>query len=387
MDDETFDYESHKKKQKAADENMKKVEEDTKNWLATNKEVQSYFTGFGKYWADDFISRYPAMKAMFTRYGNELGDQPEKNLIAYMNTAGNRLMDVQLKKLFDVICQWDARLLELDDVVCSYDFMHWQDDIANCPFITPLTNEEVQLYLKFINTDDFEKEPYISLSCYTSYRSDDEQYDRMPAWFLFENIHTGNNKYLTLPMLRTEKEHLYRVLWRREEDEKIEKKYQSGELQRYVADDRPQISIHTYRDVEQFIMRYENKDTLLAFRKYYAYFTDQLIRDNAEDEHDGWLTEKVQDIIHHLTGVKEKIPIEAGVDWREALIEAYKAYETRKIKEAITYAYSDYKMKQELKIDNPARGKQSDYVELAKNVRNQILRGRELNGEPKDFDY
>ncbi len=387
MEDEEFNYQSYEEKRKAADENMKKVEAETRNWLETNENIKTYFNRFGKYWADDFVKGYPVLKARFMRYGHELGDQPEKHQIAYLEKAAEALAIIQLKKLFDVMCQWDANLLKLDGIDCSWDFLPWEEDIFNCPFISPVTDEDVKLYLQFMDTEEWDKHTEVMLIHYESYRDEDAEYDRIPAWFIFENDHSGNDKYLQLPKERTEKEEFYRGFWFKERDAEFEKKYESGELKRHVPDERPQISIHKYTDVERFIQEHEGKDVLIAFRKYYDYFTEQLIREDPDDEEDGWLNEQVDSIIHHLTGVKEKIPIEANDDWREGLIEAFEAYERKQIKEALPYAYSDYQMRRELNIDTADQKKKSDNAEHARFRREQILRGRELNGEPRDFNF
>lgn len=388
MENEKSGGQSNEEQQKpTAEEIQKATEEDTRLWLTTDEKVKTYLSGFNQYYVDNFIKYYPSEKARFVRFGAELGDLPEKHQIAYLNQAYERLADIQAKKIFDVMCQWDANLLQIDGIVCSWDFSRWENNELFCPFITPISEEEIRLYMSYTNSPDFVKKPYINITQYNNYRNENEKYDTIPEWFLFENIHTGNNKYLVLPKLRTEKEFFYRRLWRKEEDEKIEQRYESGELARPVKDDRPAISTHKYNDVERFVALFEDKETLLLFKKYYAYFTDQLIRENPEEEREGWLTERVDDIIHQLTGIKEKLPIEASSDWREGLIQAYEKYEIRKIREAIPYAYSDYLMRQELNIANSKIEEGDFYDDLANQVCNQILRGRELNGEPRDFNF
>jgi hypothetical protein len=217
---------------------------------------------------------------------------------------------------------------------------------------------------------------------------DEDGHLDLPEWFLFENLHTGNDKYLLLPYIRTEKEEYYRGLNIDERDNELKKKYESGEFERPVRDERPMAPSYYYKGIEDFVKRFENKETLNKFHNYYDRNTEQLIREDEEEQEHGYLNERVQDIIVYLKDIKEKIAVSAQSDWRLAVIEAWDNYNKKQIQTDLQYAYSDYCNRLANGLAYLKDEKETGHMkDLAENVKNQILRGRELNGEPRDFDF
>ncbi|CAN5276906.1 hypothetical protein BH11BAC6_BH11BAC6_12150 [soil metagenome] len=362
---------------------------DTVAWMKTDPKVQQWLNQFSPVTIDSFITSYAAAKSLFMTFGESHAAIKEQQLEEHVLQAQERILDIQKKKLFDIICQWNANLLQLPEIACTWDFFYWEKQIMECPFLTPISGDEFDLYLKFARSKDFNHEAEIAVSDFELYKEmDDDEVVNLPEWFVFENLHTGNNKYLILPNTRTEKENFYRSLWRKEEDEKIEQKYESGEFPRPEQNAKPMLKGHNYRFLERFIKQYESKDVYEKFYKYYESNPDQLVRDNAEDNEDGYLTERANEIVIMLHDVKEKIPVKANKDWRQALINAYETYNRNHVVEALTYVYSDYQNRIANGLGFQWQDTQNNYMkELAENVRNQILRGRELNGEPRDFNF
>ncbi len=193
---------------------------------------------------------------------------------------------------------------------------------------------------------------------------------------------------MLLPHTRTEKEEYYRGLGFDERNNELEKKYEKGELQRPVKDERPMAPYYYYNGIEDFVKRFENKEALNKFHNYYDRNTEFLIREDEEEQEHGYLNERVQDIVMYLRDIREKIPVSAQSDWRLAVIEAWDNYNKKQIQTDLQYAYSDYCNRLANGVAYLKDEKETMHMaELAENVKNQILDGRELNGEPRNFDF
>lgn len=373
-------------KQAATDKRLADLRLTTYNWMKNDAAIQQYLQQFNVNSQESFMQQYAHCKSLFMEYADMYASLTEQREEGNIEDAQERLMDIQLKKLFDIILQWDAKQINLEGIVCSWDLYKWQHNLSECPFITPVTQQEFDLYMQYANSAAFEYNRHLDLFEIDDERDYNETY--LPEWFLFENLHTGNDKFLLLPHLRTEKENFYRGLCGKTEREERKAKYASGELQKPIIDTRPMAPGYYYRGIEDFVKRFENKEALRRFYKFYEYNTNQLIRDNEEEEEHGGLNEQVQDAIFHLSDVREKIPVSAQSDWRLAVIEALHNYNRKQVRMGLPYAYDDYCTR----LDNGMRflidEEQFKQMEnLADNVRNQILKGRELNGEPCNFDY
>ena len=367
----------------------KRIEElrlTTYNWMKNDAAIQQYLQQFNSYSQETFMQQYAQSKSLFMEYADMHASIRENREEGGINDAQKRLMDIQLKKLFDIMLQWDARLIDIQDIKCSWDFFKWTHNFSQCPFLTPVTQQEFDLYMQYANTADFEYDQDMNLLELDNLRNDEGM--MLPEWFLFENLHTGNNKYLVLPRLRTAKENFYQGLWRKEENEKMENKYAAGTLEKPNIDTRPMAPYFYYSGIEGFVKNFENKEAISKFYKYYEMNTDQLIRDNKEDEEHGYLNERVNNAIFHLADVREKIPVNAQSDWRLAVIEAYENYCRNQVRTGLKYAYEDYCMRLSSGMTYLTDEKHFEEMEgLATSVGKQILRGRELNNEPVDFDY
>ncbi len=373
--------------QEAEQKEQQDIQSTTATWLQTDSKVKAYLSRFREADVKSFLKQYPVLKSSFMFYGERIGDAPQEHQLHYVEKAGKNLMDIQRKKIFDLMCQWDAEELKLEGIVCIDDFDPWLDDPNTCPHISPVDGDELERYLQFMETDEFKDSyHYLQLS-YDEYRDDDPGDDsELYEWCMYDNLHTKHGEYFSLPMVRSRKEEVYRKLYYEERDKEIEKAYETGERTRYVPDTREELSCHYYSHLEAFIKQNESKEVLDRFRKMYDYYPDQLIRDDADDQEEGEIVSKVDRILYELEGIKEKIPIEANSDWRLGLIEAYEKYEHRQLVSGLQYAYSEYRMRIDLHLSFEEKEKEND----GRNpdyFRNQILRGRALNGEAEDFDF
>jgi hypothetical protein len=373
-------------KERERTERMEKVRTETIQRLQTDPAIQRYFEKFNKYSIEGFITNYANLKKLYMEYGDQFREYSEKENTAYVEQARSCLQLIQLKKLFDVRCLWGANKMEIPGIQTSWDFLYWADNVMNAPFLEPITSAELELFLQFAQKGDFENIHLYWLDYENKRSGNTDQESVLPEWFYFHNTHTNASRYFALPDLRGEKELFYRKLFMKERDENMEKKFQSGEIKRPPPfDKRPYLSGYKFEEAEQFVKRFEDE---AARKKFYGYtsYSDHLSRDK-EGENNDYLNERAEELMPKITALRRPIPVEAHTDIREAIIKAWEKYEREQTLLALRAAYEDYLFRVQNKIEFPAHVNAESSKELAKNIIEQVLRGRELNGEPRDLNF
>lgn len=367
---------------------MEELRKKTIERLRTDPAIQQYLSQFSSSSTDSFINGYASKLTSTLEYGNMYMNMHESHSTEYIKRASKCLEDIQMKKLFDLRCQWGANLVHVPGVEISADFYTLSNNIMNTDVVPPITQEEFDLYLEYARSSSFVHNSWgTDWTSVEDIRSDNMGEDSdLPEWFVYHNLHTGSNIHLQLPDLRGDKEEEYRLLWRKEEDEKLEKKYESGEIERHVPDKRPRISDLHYADVLDFMKKFENAETVRLFEAMVEYGSMGIIKEDEEDNDDDWLDEQVDNIMHKLTTLKDvRLPVEANRDWRKALIAAWEKFEQKQTVAALPAAYDNYLFMLESKIAFPVKDR--DVQSFSDSIKKQILRGRELNGEPRDLNF
>lgn len=359
--------------------------------LTTDPEIQAYFSQFSKRSVEHFIDGYAFKMYLLLEYGEQQVSMAEKQDIKYVELAEKCLTQIQLKKLFDLYCQWDAELITLEGIEITADFHTVSLKVMNTELIPPISQEEFDLYYQYAQSDQFDyTEDDIEWIYCEDYRTamlknNDDNDNYFPAWFLYHNNHTGNHQYLILPNIRATKENVYRHLAYEKERLELEAQYESGELTRYIPDDKPDISDYSYSDIMAFMKRFEKPETVRLFEEYCKISDLGVAMEDPDDEQNNLLDERVQDILHYMnTRHRVIIPIEANDDWRKGLIAAWEKFEIKQIIAALPDAYEEYLFRLENKIAFP---EEEDMVGYADIIKGKILRGRELKGEPRDFNF
>jgi len=331
-----------------------------------------------------FIDEYAGEKVRWLEWGPKYMQWLEKEDLQWVNNAFERLKEIQQKKLFDAQCLWRAEKLIIEEVKLTNDFIYWEKDILNCPFITPVTEEEVEMYMQYLRSFNFENEQGW-FSFWQDYKgikaayNDDNETRNFPDWYDFHNGRTGLSVYLLLPDIRGEKEEFYLRLWSAEikRQHELEKKKKENEPQAPVAqqDMRPRLNYHNNGWLTWFVSTFEDKQTQEMFQRYGG-------------EHPFSGSDSDEFLHNDLTTLGKAdglVPIEAWFDWKEAIHKAADKYRREKIAEALPIAFEQYRMNIELQIafekpetetENPNEG-----------LSGAILKGRELNGEPRDFNF
>jgi len=99
----------------------------------------------------------------------------------------------------------------------------------------------------------------------------------------------------------------------------------------------------------------------------------------------------IQNILYDLDEIEELVPMPEGFEWREAIMECYNKYKSKKIECYIDNVYEEYQMLKDMCISGN-RTKEQLLKDLAndKNIkrhRKEILKGRKALREPLDFNF
>ncbi|HEX3073142.1 MAG TPA: hypothetical protein VHP30_05975, partial [Ignavibacteriales bacterium] len=162
--------------------------------------------------------------------------------------------------------------------------------------------------------------------------------------------------------------------------EKKHKKDREEELYTYPKgerDERPDLNVFNPDSVEEFIKKFENSKMIEYFRAY---------QKTVKNENDLELDQAI-DI---LKGADGQVEIEGSDNWRASILDAAKKYQQKKIAIAHRQTYQNYVYRNMYKIAHETHAEEGEikwYKEYADLMKNRIIEGRVLNGEPADLNY
>jgi len=372
---------------------MESIRLQTVQRLRTDPAIQEYFKNFSPASVESFVNGYAHKKTLYIQYADMYENIAEKAYTRYMEWAEHCLMEIQRKKLYDLRCQWGAELIALEGVECSYDFLTWNHDILNCSAISPISQEDFDLYMDYANSEHFKYTKFFIWMAVSHIRTNVQEDDwpkEYPAWFIYHNHSTDAGYYAMLPDTRYEKELFYLQLVARQEKAETEKKYETGELQRPASNEPlPVISDNEYDTVAEFIRLFEDRELLSKFEKFEHYANPLTNGKKNGEPGDKWLDERVDEIIRDLRIMKDiQLPVNACADWRHGLIVAWNKFEKEEIVKNLPAAYDNYlfRLQNGIRFSNDA-DEDEKIPDLIKTLKAQILAGRVLNNEPPDFNF
>jgi hypothetical protein len=380
--------------EKAAMEVIRKnrVYQATKKDLETNPKFKEFFSRFRADSIPAFIDKIAMDKARLEVNGNSLKSLESRRILNPKKRAEEGLWEIQQKKLFIKQCLWRAEKLELPEVKTCYDFRYWEHNIQNCPFLEPITEEEVDLYIGFVLTDDFtfEQPMFSSMQDYEGFKDEymnDDEGGYMPEWYSYYDMRKGTGAFLILPDVRGEKEDRY-LQASAAHDKEIKEVT--------AALNPPGPKSMSYYEIMDFVIDFfeENEDekTVELMQKTSHSYTSRVKREEGDD--DDYEPSENGDARHALMELQYtpfKVPVEAYYDWKQALARALYKYETQQVAAAMKLAFEDYKMRLEMGIPFENTESYEGHIKgWEKNMnkgREKILQGRELLGEPRNFDF
>lgn len=373
----------------------KSIVEEINQQLETDQELKHWFEKFNKSSWKYFIGHYASTKRralMFpTLYVNDFKPMNKE----FNEYAKKALEYIQQVKLFLMQCEWRAGKLKIPFVQISTDFEIFGRHIMECPFLPPVSQEEMELYCRFLEQpegDQFDNYEHVrEWQDYNAmkHEKDGETMFGLSAWHEFYMAHYGVGFLLDLPNVRGEKEEYYcevgfKEKKKKEEKEKGEKKGQITEPPFPHAEfEKPTPNYE--EDLMDFARRYEEPDDV-------ENVIDQI---RAENHHGDF--EYHDRLYDYLKLIPEPISFVPHHDWKESLELTVIRYKKGKIIEALPRVWRQYNKDigddpeaylhrrmaaadKDLVLNLDTRGWRAAHA-------NWILEGRRVLGEPENLDY
>lgn len=349
---------------------------ETKKELQTNPVYKEFFEKYNPASIESFIENYALKKTRYLTFGEMLKENEENAFIRRQMEAEERLWEIQRKKLFNLECQWRAEMIKIQGIEITLDFEYWEKNIENCPFLSPIAQDEFDLYHEYILSEEFSdfNLDYLWMG-YNEIKESLKEDDAIPPWYEYFDNHMGTGSLLWLPDIRGEKEEYYLRILREHNSPK--EKIKPGRRRKLTkTDPRPYLYGHELSNIEEFIKKFENSKVL----EYFYLYEKELNSSNNELER----------ALNVLKEADEKVPVEQNEDWRGAIIHAAKRYEQRKLAAACQKAYSQYLYRTKVGIAHEVHSSDSNIAwakEWAEQVKHQIIQAREISGEPADLNF
>jgi hypothetical protein len=270
-----------------------------------------------------FIREYARRKAQYRMAEEENTERSEPEL-KWRCFAESCLAEIQQKKLFNLQCLWRAEQVHLDGIQTTADFLPLEFKIFSVPFLSPITEHELNLYLEYL----------MSVEKVTDHTCRWQDYDRMkeayqshhpediPAWYRFYDTALGSTSLLSLEDKKgeAEKQILQKV------------SYGSVPDRASMSDDRPRLEFN-YHTLEFFVYTFENKKIIRQFLHAERFHPDI---DNNKMLFDSW---------NMLLESDEEIPVSGSGDWKAVLIQTADQYRRKKTAQALTALFKEYNLR------------------------------------------
>lgn len=306
--------------------------------LETDERFATYFQQFNDVSVANFINAYAHKKAMWLELGESFMEIQSRRDTEWIDLAYEHLEIIQQHKLFEAQCLWRAEQLIINEVEICFDFVLWRDDILNCPFIEPISKDDIKLYLEFLNTgaeDDFNDwQNYEKIK--DAYHHEEDSSINFPKWYRFCIERKRGSHLLSLLDIKKVHEEIYLDAWRKIGYAEKEKARADWELN---GDKRPWIgNIYEPQFLDWFVKTYESPTD-------YSYYK-AMQKGKIQKEEDYYTS-----LVCKLVRADEPIPVSTNADWKEALQDAYFSYEAKKIVEYLPVAFEQYTLKRNLNIN------------------------------------
>ncbi|OYU79929.1 MAG: hypothetical protein CFE23_11785 [Flavobacterium sp. BFFFF1] len=345
--------------------------------ILENESIQEYFKDYNPHSIDTFILFYLTEKYLAYKYADSYERRVEEKRTRWIDAAYDHLKMIQHKKLFDLQCLWRAEQVQVEELEICHDFLLWKDNILDCPFLEPVTKDDIAMYQEYLLTADIDYRyitDFYDVQRYEEFREnyngDEDDGMQLPDWYDFHNMRTGNGSLMILPDIRGEKEEFYKKLSRQEKVKNL------PPSKPYVPERRPYLNPDSIEKVTFFVNTFEDEET----RRKYANYLEINKNGFKDDEFD------LDVLLMQMQEEDEYIPVEAHYDFREALFRGYNAFQLKNTAEHLPMAHQQYLFNRKMGLTT-----EEDREDVYKSIRERslemILDGRELNGEPRNLEF
>jgi hypothetical protein len=361
-------------------EKQAKIRED----LDSNPKYKFFFDQYSEYSAKYFKDYWAEEKAWLIEQGDKYVSEVEYYQTMHSEYARKKIWEIQQRKLFDLNCLWRAEQIKIPEIRTKADFPYWSSNIENCTFLSPITQEEFDRYLSFVNSSDWDSihidDPFFMMDwqAYDDYKLNyfDDSYDdseETPAWYEYYELATGLSSLYDLPDIRGEKEKKYSGYAYKKRSEEWNK---DGIVTPYEKDNRPSLSYLDDETVLNFVEKHEE------FKYVYAYKCRKII-DNVEEDDE--LTEAVE----LLKTADEPIYLSSELKWRASVIDAANSYKKKKLIEELPKAFKNYlfRVEKNIPFESVDIHNRDIRKDSAKAYMETVIEGRLIAGEPGDLNF
>ncbi len=351
--------------------------------LNTDPKYKVFFDKYTPNGAGAFKDRFAHRKTLYTLHGDYDLQSEDDMASRYYDIASEKIWEIQQRKLFDMQCNWRAEQIKIPEIVIGHSFVTWGEHIKSCPFLSPITPEEFEMYMSFIQMSPYEDifDPVEDWQDYEGYKDWNSNWDRydcdapeIPGWYQFYESRTGMGALYLLPDIRGDKEDFYISLRRTKREQEFEEK--NHEKPEYKTNELPLLFFNE-ENILKFMEKFENPELIYYEETYKKY------EDIEQDE-------ELKEAILILQTADETVDVEDNVHWRRGIIQAANEYTKKRLIEELPKAYADYL----LRIKNGIPFNEGEetlrdkwHFDIDKMIKNNILDGRKINGEPEDFNF
>ena len=355
--------------------------------VQNNSAVQQWLQQFNNYNWQHFLSYYADYKVNLVRHSSLFIKKTEQVLeLKHRSFTQKTLAMILQKKLFDVQCQWRAELVTLPGIRVTFDFWYWSKHIFNCPLIGPITDAELQVMQRFIQTEDFDPDGLYTTNYGWQYydeiiaKINDEEQDDIVSWYTFYDTYMGTSANLLLPDIRGQKEEVYCAVVREKEKK-----------EREAANIAPRPPVVMKEGLWYSSARCYEMACLFEDPHFVA-----LMKADSEEELEGDTLENAEcdaySYMVKLENIPNLPPVRAGLSWRMALKYCYIDYLKIFIHQDLFAANEEYQMYRSMNLLYRIDDKETDEKSLEEFVMSNhqiktILEGRAMLGEPEDLNF
>jgi len=376
---------AHYAEKKVFFENLRKqFHEELKN----SPENKAFLGKYEPKSVDYFLLHYAEMKARLCESYKYYTDELRKKDFKYRHKTEEAFNLIRQKKLFNIQLQWRAEQVRIPEIRMCYDFQFWERHVDVCPFIPQVTEEEVEVLKQYLQSDSYAEEPLFFWG-WQNYdenmlRNEEGDFDRMPVWFEFYDTRLGTGPLLLLPDIRSKKEEHYMSFARKELHRQIEEKKKTNPPKPYVPPP-PSLNIDTAQMLG-FAKQFEaDRHIVELFRANHEINKERHENDTEID------SSEIDQAIWLLEEAEEPVYMPGGMEWRQAIMRCAQNYLNNIIVNQLDAVFEEYQTLSGLGL---TKGQTHDQVwkdyendPSVKAIRDFILRGRELCGEPRDFNF
>lgn len=338
--------------------------------LEANQELWEAYKEHREPDVQNLIKSYALAKARLVVQGNYTQMHYQKLLDEWNKRAWFALGEIQHKKLFDMQCRWRSGQLELDGLETSYHFTNLARPILDIDILPPITEEDLDKYLQFLNSSYGVVNHYYYLTDHQHYdqikEMHEKSYDGMPAYYEFHYTVCGNTALLNLPNIKGEEERrlILLALERLKENDQNKKPAQTSQKKflNYATSEEKIKLAHFLgeKEVARFI-----RDLDVWAREKPSFETD-------------WAMDYLS------LCYPEPVPMPSASNWQNAIEKAALDHITSKVHEMLPVIYDEYLLKKKLGspigyVDTERmRGEQKPVMMVWMEVGAAIERGEQL---------